>query len=81
MQINPMQMMWMLNGKSSPMQIMQSMLGGQAQNNPLFQRAQEMSKGKSPQEVEQVIRNLCQQRGIDYDSALQQFQSQFSGVK
>lgn len=70
---NPMQMMGMLNGKSNPQQMVTQMMNQQLQGNPLFQRAQEMARGKSPQELEQVARNLCQQRGIDLDSAMNQF--------
>lgn len=70
---NPMQMMGMLNGRSNPQQMVSQIMSQQLQGNPLFQRAQEMARGKSPQELEQVARNLCQQRGIDLDSAMNQF--------
>lgn len=70
---NPFQMMGMLSGKSNPQQMMGQMMTQQFQNNPLFQRAQQMAQGKSPQELEQVAKNLCQQRGIDLDSAMSQF--------
>lgn len=67
---NPFQTMGMLSGKSNPMELMAQ----QFQSNPLFQRAQQMAEGKSPEELEQVARNLCQQRGIDIDAAMKQFQ-------
>lgn len=70
---NPMQMMGMLNGRSNPQQMVSQIMSQQLQSNPLFQRAQEMAQGKTPQELEQVARNLCQQRGIDLDSAMNQF--------
>lgn len=70
---NPFQMMGMPSGKSNPQQMMGQMMTQQLQNNPLFQRAQQMAQGKSPQELEQVAKNLCQQRGIDLDSAMNQF--------
>ena len=70
---NPLQMMGMLSGKSNPQQMMSQIMTQQLQSNPLFQRAQQMAQGKSPQELEQVARNLCQQRGIDLDSAMSQF--------
>ena len=70
---NPDQMMGMLSGKSNPMELMAQQLQG----NPLFQRAQQMAEGKTPAELEQVAKNLCQQRGIDIDSAMQQFQQMF----
>lgn len=64
--INPMQM---FNGNGNPL--------GQIQNNPLFQRAQQMAAGKSPQELQQIAKNLCQQRGINMDEAYQQFKQMF----
>lgn len=60
-----------------PMQMFGSMMNQQLQNNPLFQRAQQMAAGKSPQEIQQICQNLCQQRGIDLEQALSQFKSQF----
>ena len=47
-------------------------------NNPLFNRAEEMASGKSPEELEQIARNLCQQRGIDINEAWKAFQKQFN---
>lgn len=43
-------------------------------NNPLFQRAQQMAQGKNEQQLEQTAENLCRQRGIDMQQALKQFQ-------
>lgn len=52
-------------------------------NNPLFQRAQQMAQGKSEKELEQTAANLCQQRGINMQHALKEFQSfkKMFGVK
>ena len=61
--------MQMFNGNGNPL--------GQIQNNPLFQRAQQMAAGKSPQELQQIAKNLCQQRGINMDEAYQQFKQMF----
>lgn len=49
-----------------------SMLSNLGQN-PLFARAQQMAKGKSSSELEQVAKNLCKEKGIDFDQAVQQF--------
>ena len=46
-------------------------------NNPLFSRAEQMASGKNPKELEQIAKNLCQQRGIDFDEAWKMFQQQF----
>lgn len=75
---NPMQIIQMLNqirGSGNPMAMMQSMFG----NNPAFSRAVEMTKGKNPQQIEQVVRNLAKEKGVDF-SQLQQMASMF-GIK
>lgn len=45
-------------------------------NNPMMGRAQEMAKGKSPEEMEQLCRNMCKQQGMDFDQ-LKGMASQF----
>ena len=47
------------------------------QNNPLFQRAQQMAEGKDEDQLEQTARNLCKQRGIDFDTAFAEFKRQY----
>lgn len=61
--------------------IMMSMMMSQLRGNPLFVQAQNMAQGKSPEELRQTCENLCKQRGIDFNQALSQFQSQFPGLK
>lgn len=80
MNFNPMQMMGMLMGGGrnlNPMTLMMNQLN----NNPMFRQAQQMAQGKSPEELKQTCQNLCKQRGIDFDAAWSQFQSQFPGMK
>lgn len=72
-----MQAMQMMGNMQNPQHMMQGML----QNNPLFQRAQQMAQGKSEQELEQVARNLCQQRGVDFEAMKQQFQNMVGNTR
>lgn len=60
----------------NPQNLMNQMFQ-QYQNNPMFQRAQQMAAGKSPQEIRQIANNLCNQRGIDINDAMAQFKRQF----
>lgn len=39
----------------------------------LFKRAQEMSEGKTTSELEQIARNICATKGIEFETALAQF--------
>lgn len=70
--LSPMSMMGMPSERNSPTQMMYQTLG-QIQKDPLFQRAQQMAEGKSPEELKQIAINLCQQRGIDLNQAFTQF--------
>ena len=42
-------------------------------NIPLFQRAQQMAYGKDKNELEQIARNICEQKGINYEEAYKAF--------
>jgi hypothetical protein len=50
-------------------------------SNPLFQQAQQMAQGKSPDQIKQTCINICNSKGLNFDQAWQQFQSQFPGLK
>lgn len=64
-----------LRSNPNPMEAMQKMLG----SNPLFGRAMEMARGKSPEQLKETVMNIAKQRGIDPQQA-QQLLSQF-GIK
>lgn len=49
-------------------------------SNPLYQRAQEMAKGKNETQLREIALNICKEKGIDFENAFQQFQLQFKGV-
>lgn len=73
---NPMaQMMGQMMNGGNPQQMMNQMAG----NNPVMKRAMEMSEGKTPEQLKDVCKNLCEQRGINFDDAFNQFQAQFKG--
>ena len=76
--MNPFQAMKMMgNPMGMLMQQLQGRMNQMAQQNPqAFQKMQEMTSGKSEDEMRQVAMNLAQQKGID----IRQFASQF-GIK
>lgn len=57
--------------------MMKNMMNQMMKNNPMFQRAMQMSQGKSQNELEQIAENLCKQRGINIEDAKKQFSSMF----
>jgi hypothetical protein len=48
-------------------------------SNPLFLQAQKMTQGKNEQEIIMIARNVCNEKGIDFDSALSNFKSMMKG--
>lgn len=36
-------------------------------NNPAFQRAEQMMQGRSPEEMQQVVKNVCSEQGLDFN--------------
>lgn len=69
------QLLSQIKSSGNPTMAMQTMFG----NNPAYNRAVEMSKGKTTQELQQTIKNLARERGID-ETQLQQMASMF-GIK
>ena len=69
---NMQQIMQMLASGGNPGMLVQEI----SKQNPLMKRAMEMSKGKSPQELAAIARNLASQQGISpeqFDSLVKQF--------
>lgn len=60
---------------------MMNQMMAQFQGNPMFQQAIQMTQGKSETEIKQTCINICRNKGIDFDQAFNQFQSQFTGMK
>ena len=73
--LNPIQLMGMLQHSNNPSMLMETLMG----NNPLLARAMQMSRGKSPQELAYIARNLAHQQGMN-DQQFAQFLNQF-GMK
>lgn len=66
---NPMQLMMMIRNSNNPMGMIQQMFG----NNPQYQQIMSMIQGKSPQQMEQYVRNLYQSQGRDINQIASQF--------
>lgn len=67
-----MQMLAMLQNNPNPMAMIQQMAG----NDPVMQRTMQMVQGKSPEQIQQIIRNIANTNGMS-EQQLQQFVSQF----
>ena len=59
----------MLSQSPNPMGLIMQMYG----NNPNYQQVMQLIQGKTPQQLEQYVRNLCQTQGIDLQSLARQY--------
>lgn len=66
----PMELMQIMQ-TNNPMMFLQQRYG----NTPEFQKTMQMMQGKNPQQVQQVVMNLAQQRGVDINQLRQMAQS------
>ena len=65
--MNPLQMLNALQKAKNP----QALLSQLANQNPQLKRVMEVVNGKSPQEIEQYVRNTAQTQGIDLNELAQ----------
>ena len=66
---NPLQIMNILKQAPNPMFLIQQLFG----NHPKYNEVMQMAQGKSPQELEQYVRNLYQSQGQDINQKANQF--------
>lgn len=66
--MNPLQMMQMLRGAQNPMQTMMQL----SRQNPQLNQIMQMTNGKTPAQMEQMVRQAAQQRGVDLNQLAQQ---------
>ena len=66
---NPIQLIGMLQNANNPMALMQQVLG----NNPQFQQVMKIAQGKSPQQLEQYVRNLAHGQNVNINQLANQF--------
>ena len=74
---NPiMQFIQAMRGGGNPQQMIINMLQQQAGNSPLGQNLLQMAQRNDGKGIEQIARNLCQQRGLDFDKEFAAFKQQ-----
>ena len=56
------------------MRKIQQMIQMASKNNPMFGRVQEIVKGNPQSTYEDIAKRMCQQRGINFDDAVKQFE-------
>lgn len=76
--MNPMDFLSMIKNGQNPQQMMLNIL--QQGNNPMSQNLFNLAKQGNTAQIEQIARNLCAQRGVDFDKEFNSFKQQL-GIK
>ena len=71
--VNPNQLIQMIKGGQNPQQLLMGILEGQMASTPMGQNLLQLVKNNQPQGIEQIARNICQERGIDFDKEFSAF--------
>ena len=72
--MNPMQMLQVMK---NPQQFLQQMMGNSSvMKNPIARNAMQMAQKGNYKGIEKMARNLCKEKGIEADTALESLKSQ-----
>ena len=71
-----MQFIQMLKSGGNPQQMIMNVLQKQAGNSPLGQNLLKLAQNNDGKGIEQIARNLCSQRGLDFDQEFATFKKQ-----
>ena len=74
---NIMQMIAAIRGGQNPQQLAMNMLEQKMGNTPMGQNLLTLARNNDGKGIEQVARNLCAQRGLDFDTEFAKFKQQF----
>lgn len=77
--MNPIEILKGFMGKGgNPQQLLQKAIGMNGNNNPMIANLVNLSKNGNKEQVEQIARNMCKERGIDFDKEFNAFMSNFN---
>lgn len=71
--MNFQQMIQFIKAGNNPEQFVMMMLQNGAKNNPVFANILQLAQNRNYQGVENVVKNLAKQRGIDFDKEFNNF--------
>lgn len=75
---NPMQLMQMMKS-GNPQQMVQQLMGNsQLMQNPIAKNAMQMAQKGDTKGIEQMARNMCKEKGLNPDEAMNQIKKQFN---
>lgn len=79
-QFNPMQVIMAMRNGQNPQQIVMNMLQERMSQTPMGQNLITLAQNNQTAQIEQIARNICNQRGIDFDKEFNSFKDSL-GIK
>ena len=79
-QFNPMQVIMAMKNGQNPQQIVMNMLQERMSQTPIGQNLIALAQNNQTAQIEQIARNICNQRGIDFDKEFNSFKDSL-GIK
>ena len=76
---NPMQVIQAIRSGQNPKEMTMNILKQKMGNTPIGQNLINLAENNQTGEIEQIARNLCQQRGVDFDKEFATFKKMFGG--
>ena len=74
--VNPMEIIQMIKSGKNPQQIVLSVFESNLGNiNPIAANLVSLAKSNRSAEIEKVARNICKERGVDFDKEFNDFKS------
>ena len=73
MQVDYMQLIQAIRNGANPQQLLISILEGEMSNTPMGKNLLVLAKQNKTKEIEQIAKNICQQRGIDFEKEFSSF--------
>lgn len=71
--MNPMELIQMIRNGQNPQQVAMNLLQQSMGNTPMGANLLNLAKNNNTAEIEQIARNIAQQRGIDFDKEFTAF--------
>ena len=73
--VNPMQLIQLIKGGQNPQQLLMGILQQRAKGNPLYENLFNLSQQGKGVEIETIARNICKEKGIDFDKEFNSFKN------
>ena len=77
MNINNINEFMQMARNSNPQQLVMGMLQQRANENPLFANILSLAQQGNTAEIENIVRNMAKERGIDFDKEFNSFKQMF----